>query len=168
MPFLSKSLSAMPSQADAKRFKRPSVLGTFSSSTPPSATMTTSPSLWSLPIDASHLSNSLDSEAVLATKPGASNGSPLSRFLKTFSPLKRKKMLVKTLVISGIGPLQMEGIRDWCMGFGEVSQIRHMPNGDLHVDFEKKEVADMVCRIWATVFIKDVGRVSLSWFSSRK
>src|SRR5882757_6745166 len=71
-------LYALPSQADAKRFKCPSVLGTFSSSTPPSATMTTSPSLWSLPIDASHLSNSLDSEAVLATKPGASNGSPLS------------------------------------------------------------------------------------------
>jgi len=59
------------------------------------------------------------------------------------------------------------GVVGVCEGFGEVSQVRHMPNGDLWANF-RKEVADTVCRVQATVFIKEVGRVYLSWFSDRK
>ena len=43
-----------------------------------------------------------------------------------------------------------------------------MPNGDLWVNFREEEVADTVCRVQATVFIREVGRVYLSWFSDRK
>jgi len=111
-----------------------------------------------LPPDASHFFNPPNSKIVLATTP-----SPLSRLLKVFSRKCRK-----ILVISGAGPLQMEGIRDWCEGFGEVSQIRHMPNGDLQVYFKKEEVADTVCRVQARVVINDVGSVSLSWFQDKK
>jgi len=71
------------------------------------------------------------------------------------------------LVISGAGPLQEEGVRHWWEGFGKVSQVRCMPNGDLWVNF-REEVADTVCRVQATVFIREVGSVSLSWFSGRK
>ena len=63
-----------------------------------------------------------------------------------------------------------------------------MPNGDLHIDFRKAEVADtvrlsysrffwwdmsqrilmQVCRINARVHINGVGSVLLSWYSGKK
>jgi hypothetical protein len=122
-----------------------------------------SPSLWSLPLDASHLFDPPDSVVILATTPTTpSRLARLQRAFKIFSPKH------KMLVISGAGPLQEEGVKHWCEGFGEVSQMRHMPNGDLWVKFRKEEVADTVCRLQATVFIREVGSVSLSWFSGRK
>jgi len=94
----------------------------------------------------------------------------LQHTFKIFSPKHKTlvKALARTLVISGVRPLQEEGVRHWCEGFGEVSQVRHMPNGDLWVNFREEEVADTVCRVQATVFIREVGRVYLSWFSDRK
>ncbi|EGO05303.1 hypothetical protein SERLA73DRAFT_174395 [Serpula lacrymans var. lacrymans S7.3] len=77
----------------------------------------------------------------------------------------------KKLVISGIGfndSRRLEAATRWCQSFGEVDQITRMPNGDLHVNFRKAEVADTVCRVRAKVHIASVGSVYLSWFSGNK
>ena len=79
------------------------------------------------------------------------------------SPKARKK---RKLNISGIPPddeRRFEGYRKWCevsalmpqycrvripnttgQSFGELNSITRVPNGDLHVDFRKAEVADTV------------------------
>ncbi|KAG2155627.1 hypothetical protein DEU56DRAFT_315856 [Suillus clintonianus] len=77
----------------------------------------------------------------------------------------------KKLVIGGIAPndvKRLEAVQDWCQSFGEVDQITRMPNGDLHVNFHKAEVADTVCRVRAKVYIARVGSVHLSWYSGNK
>ncbi|KAL5533937.1 hypothetical protein ACEPAG_397 [Sanghuangporus baumii] len=77
----------------------------------------------------------------------------------------------KRLVVSGIAPddtAAMDGLRRWCERFGELRQITRMPNGDLHIDFKRADVADTVCRISARVHIADVGSVNVSWTSGRR
>lgn len=77
----------------------------------------------------------------------------------------------KKLVIGGIAPNDVkryEAVQKWCQSFGEVDQITRMPNGDLHVNFHKAEVADTVCRVRAKVYIAGVGSVHLSWYSGNK
>ncbi|KAG1754825.1 uncharacterized protein EDB91DRAFT_1042848 [Suillus paluster] len=77
----------------------------------------------------------------------------------------------KKLVIAGIARndvKRLEAAQKWCQSFGEVDQITRMPNGDLHVNFHKAEVAETVCRVRAKVYIAGVGSVHLSWFSGNK
>lgn len=77
----------------------------------------------------------------------------------------------KRLVVSGIAlndSTRLEGVQKWCESFGEVDQVTRMPNGDLHVNFRKAEVADMVCRVRARVQIAGVGSVHLSWTYGHK
>ncbi|KAL5494951.1 hypothetical protein ACEPAI_413 [Sanghuangporus weigelae] len=77
----------------------------------------------------------------------------------------------KRLVVSGIAPddaAAMDGLRRWCERFGELRQMTRMPNGDLHIDFKRADVADTVCRISARVHIADVGSVNVSWTSGRR
>ncbi|KAI6112506.1 hypothetical protein EDD16DRAFT_1168272 [Pisolithus croceorrhizus] len=87
--------------------------------------------------------------------------------LSSISSQSRKKRLV----ISGIAlndSTRLEAVQRWCESFGEVDQVTRMPNGDLHVNFRKAEVADMVCRVRARVQIAGVGSVHLSWTYGHK
>ncbi|KIL00988.1 hypothetical protein PAXRUDRAFT_820995 [Paxillus rubicundulus Ve08.2h10] len=85
--------------------------------------------------------------------------------------LSSRQAKKKKLVISGI-PLgdtrRLEAVQRWCQSFGEVDQITRMPNGDLHVNFQKAEVADTVCRVRAKVQIAGVGSVHLSWITGKQ
>ena len=96
---------------------------------------------------------------------GKSGGPRLS--LSLGSPTRQAKK--KKLVVSGIAlndTRRLDAIQRWCQvcavkylrlysphfstqSFGEVDQITRMPNGDLHINFEKAEVADTV----RTVFL---------------
>ncbi|KAI6047972.1 hypothetical protein EDC04DRAFT_3135665 [Pisolithus marmoratus] len=91
-----------------------------------------------------------------------SRGSAPRVSLSSISSQPRKKRLV----VSGIAlndSARVQAVQRWCESFGEVDQITRMPNGDLHVNFRKAEVADMVCRVRARVQIAGVGSVQLSW-----
>ncbi|KAJ6503311.1 hypothetical protein C8R47DRAFT_198115 [Mycena vitilis] len=76
---------------------------------------------------------------------------------------KRKKRLVISGIAAG-DTRKFEAAKRWCESFGEVSQITRMPNDDLHVHFRNADVADTVCRLRATVYIRAVGSVQLSWY----
>ncbi|KAG0707524.1 hypothetical protein DFH29DRAFT_796566 [Suillus ampliporus] len=83
----------------------------------------------------------------------------------------QSRSIKKKLVIGGIARndvKRLEAAQKWCQSFGEVDQITRMPNGDLHVNFHKAEVADTVCRVRAKVYIAGVGSVHLSWYSGNK
>ncbi|RPD82419.1 hypothetical protein L226DRAFT_25455 [Lentinus tigrinus ALCF2SS1-7] len=140
-----------------------------------------SPSLWSLPTDASHMYDPPESTKILARdrvmsssedtpmtwkpSPPANLGSVTNLLT---SPKARKK---RKLIISGIPPddeRRFDGVRKWCESFGELNSITRVPNGDLHVDFRKVEVADTVCRLNARVYIAGVGSVCLSWFTGKR
>ncbi|KAG6821398.1 hypothetical protein H0H93_014195 [Arthromyces matolae] len=98
-----------------------------------------------------------------------SSGGTLPRVNLTALSTRHKKK--KRLVIRGVGIHDLrkfEGVKKWCEGFGEVSQIIRMPNGDLHVHFRLAEVADTVCRLRARVYIAGVGSVQLSWLTGDK
>ncbi|KAI0001640.1 hypothetical protein BJV77DRAFT_968989 [Russula vinacea] len=134
-------------------------------------------SLWSLPANASHLHDPPNGENSVLLKPGSLR-LPFSfktsgrsfRHVPTVLPISREKRK-KKLVVSGIAKgdqARLEGVRKWCESFGEVNQITRMPNGDLHIDFRKAEVADTVCRVNARVHIAGVGSVSLSWYSGKR
>ncbi|KAI0375135.1 hypothetical protein BV20DRAFT_976473 [Pilatotrama ljubarskyi] len=143
----------------------------------------TSPSLWSLPTDASHINDPPESEKVIArdrlqsSSEGSSatwkSSSPAMPYLGSVSnmlttPRSRRK---RKLIISGIPPddqRRFDGVRKWCESFGELNSITRVPNGDLHVDFRKAEVADTVCRLNARVCIAGVGSVCLSWFTGKR
>ncbi|OSD03210.1 hypothetical protein PYCCODRAFT_1467075 [Trametes coccinea BRFM310] len=143
-----------------------------------------SPSLWSLPTDASHINDPPESEKVIARDrlQSASEGSPIpwkpspstvphmgSVTSLLTSPRSRSKK--RKLIISGIPPddeRRFEGVRKWCESFGELNSITRAPNGDLHIDFRKAEVADTVCRLNARVYIAGVGSVCLSWFTGKR
>ncbi|KAL4070575.1 hypothetical protein J3A83DRAFT_3229815 [Scleroderma citrinum] len=93
------------------------------------------------------------------------NGPRMS--LSSISGQTRKKKLV----ISGIAlndVARLEAVQRWCQSFGEIDQITRMPNGDLHVNFRRAEVADTVCRVRARVHIAGVGSVYLSWINANK
>ncbi|KAI0669762.1 hypothetical protein C8Q78DRAFT_143261 [Trametes maxima] len=149
-----------------------------------------SPSLWSLPTDASHINDPPESEKVLArdrVKSSSERGAAASTSASIAwkppsspvphigsvtnmltSPRSRKK---RKLIISGIPPddeRRFDGVRRWCESFGELSSITRAHNGDLHVDFRKAEVADTVCRLNARVYIAGVGSVCLSWFTGKR
>jgi len=69
--------------------------------------------------------------------------------------------------VSGLeeGNLDAElAVKRWCESFGELRRISHK-DGALHVSWKKASVADMVCRLEARVYIKDVGSVGLSWIT---
>lgn len=94
------------------------------------------------------------------------NNGPRVSLSSISSQSRRKK-----LVISGIAlndNARLEAVQRWCESFGEIDQITRMPNGDLHVNFRKAEVADMVCRVRARVQIAGVGSVHLSWTYGHK
>ncbi|KAI0077448.1 hypothetical protein K474DRAFT_1707326 [Panus rudis PR-1116 ss-1] len=170
-----------------------SLSGTFRSHSPASL-FRSSPSLWSLPTDASHMYDPPDSTNVIARdragstdrfstlrvvpqpfrvagSSGVMNGSStsvlgsMSNMLAT--PRKKKK---RKLIVSGVPDDQrrIEALRKWCESFGEVNQITRAPSGDLHVDFKRAEVADTVCRLHARVYISGVGSVGLSWFTGKR
>lgn len=97
---------------------------------------------------------------------GSLSGTLRSGTLKVPNQKKKKK-----LVISGVGvheTRKFEGVKTWCESFGEIRQISRVPNGDLHIEFRKADVADTVCRIRAKVFISGVGSVYLSWTAGDK
>lgn len=82
--------------------------------------------------------------------------------------VSRGRKRKKKLVVGGIAlndARRFEGVKRWCESFGEVRQIKRMPNGDLVVSFQSAEVADTVCRVRAKVFIQGVGSVQLSWIT---
>lgn len=56
-----------------------------------------------------------------------------------------------------------ENVVLWCKSFGEIRKLECKPDGSVHVYYREWEVADMVCRVHGQVYIKDVGRVNLSW-----
>ncbi|KAL6298690.1 hypothetical protein BKA93DRAFT_820244 [Sparassis latifolia] len=150
---------------------------------PPSVFLNSASSLWSLPVDATHLNDPPDSTKVLAQDKDkhstvriplslkmpigsmASHGS-VPGILGT--PKSRKK---RKLIVSGI-PLndesRFEAVKKWCESFGELNSITRAPSGDLYIDFRKAEVADTVCRLQARVYISGVGSVGLSWFTGKK
>ncbi|OCH87467.1 hypothetical protein OBBRIDRAFT_154424 [Obba rivulosa] len=146
----------------------------------PSSFFSPSPSLWSLPTDASHLNDPPDSTKVIARETdmartirsplrASGNASGLGSVASMLaSPKSRRK---RKLIVSGI-PMndehRVEGVRQWCESFGEINYITRISNGDLHVDFRKAEVADTVCRLQARVYIGGVGSVGLSWFTGKK
>ncbi|KAH7886156.1 hypothetical protein F5I97DRAFT_1808479 [Phlebopus sp. FC_14] len=106
-----------------------------------------------------------DQPRVLFT--GKSSGSRMS--LSSISGHSRHRK--KRLVISGIAlndVRRLQAIHKWCQSFGEVDQIIRMPDGDLHISFQKAEVADTVCRVRAKVQITGVGSVHLSWTTGNK
>ncbi|KZV74868.1 hypothetical protein PENSPDRAFT_153408 [Peniophora sp. CONT] len=119
-----------------------------------------SPSLWSLPMDASHARDAPEAERTLAAGHRTSTHT-LRGFM---APLSRPK---RRLVVSGIGPgetQRTERLYQWACRFGEVREMVRAPNGrDLLIDFRRAEVADTVCRLNARVFIPDVGSVALSY-----
>ncbi|KAH9954410.1 hypothetical protein BC827DRAFT_1143858 [Russula dissimulans] len=134
-------------------------------------------SLWSLPPNASHLHDPPNAENSVLVKSGSlrlpfsfKTSSKGFRHGPTILPTSRDKRK-KKLVVSGIAKgdqARLEAVRKWCESFGEVSQITRMPNGDLHIDFRKAEVADTVCRVNARVHIAGVGSVSLSWYTGKR
>ncbi|KAI8990566.1 hypothetical protein BD414DRAFT_304635 [Trametes punicea] len=144
----------------------------------------TSPSLWSLPTDASHINDPPDCEKIIARDRMQSSSEGISMTWKPSSstvphigsvtniltsPRSRSKK--RKLIISGIPPgdeRRFEGVKKWCESFGELNSITRVPNGDLHVDFRKAEVADTVCRLNARVYIAGVGSVCLSWFTGKR
>ncbi|KAF8140630.1 hypothetical protein EV363DRAFT_1427019 [Boletus edulis] len=96
-------------------------------------------------------------------------GGPRLSLSSLGSPTRHSRK--KKLVVSGI-PLndtrRLDAIQRWCQSFGEVDQITRMPNGDLHINFQKAEVADTVCRVRAKVNIVGAGSVHLSWVTGNK
>ncbi|KAF9245751.1 hypothetical protein BU15DRAFT_58721 [Melanogaster broomeanus] len=99
---------------------------------------------------------------------GKPNGPRMSLSAISSSSRQAKK---KKLVVSGISlndTRRLEAIQRWCQSFGDIDQITRMPNGDLHVNFQKAEVAETVCRVRAKVQIAGVGSVHLSWINGNK
>ncbi|KIK70756.1 hypothetical protein GYMLUDRAFT_65972 [Collybiopsis luxurians FD-317 M1] len=89
----------------------------------------------------------------------------------SFATLSSKSSKKKRLIISGIAPndvRKFDGVKKWCEGFGEVTHIVRMPNGDLHVHFRSADVADTVCRLRAKVYIVGCGSVGVSWTTGNK
>lgn len=197
----SHSPIAQPDPVDEMPPPRPSFssVNTFSSGTTGTSNVTTShkpahgsqrappvprfkspsPSMWSLPRDASHLHDPPGSETVLSLRPATGiripfahrtprNSMPMRRVPSVLVSQEKKK---KKLVIGGVGihdERRVDGVRRWCESFGEVNQITRAQNGDLHIDFRRSEVADTVCRLNARVHIAGVGSVSLSWYTGKK
>ncbi|KAH9855626.1 hypothetical protein C2E23DRAFT_866720 [Lenzites betulinus] len=58
---------------------------------------------------------------------------------------------------------RVENVIKWCESFGPTRKIEKKEDGSLHVYWKDWEVADMVCRVQAQVYIRDVGRVNLAW-----
>ncbi|OSX63267.1 hypothetical protein POSPLADRAFT_1045644 [Postia placenta MAD-698-R-SB12] len=105
-----------------------------------------------------------------------------SSFLSSLG-IKRVKRRQKKLVISNVQPTwrddnpnepeqerrervrkqRYENVVLWCKSFGEIRKLECKPDGSVHVYYREWEVADMVCRVHGQVYIKDVGRVNLSW-----
>lgn len=142
------------------------------SSSPQSMLFAPTPSLWSLPTDASHINDPPESDKTIARERATSgplripltfrgsSGSSGASILPTHRRKRKRK-----LVISGIPPgdsRRYDHIRLWCevrlrhalystpadpaaQSFGDLNQITRVPNGDLHVDFRSSEVADTVC-----------------------
>ncbi|EMD41877.1 hypothetical protein CERSUDRAFT_110435 [Gelatoporia subvermispora B] len=147
----------------------------------PSSFFNPSPSLWSLPTDASHMNDPPESTKVIARDSDmtrtirsplslkSSNVSGLGSVASMLASPKSKRK--RKLIVSGI-PMddehRVEGVKRWCESFGEVNCITRIPNGDIHVDFRRAEVADTVCRLQARVYITGVGSVGLSWFTGKK
>ena len=98
---------------------------------------------------------------------GKSGGPRLSLSL----PSSARQTKKRKLVVSGIAlndTRRLEAFQRWCQvrpinsictpalsflclickSFGEVDQITRMPNGDLHINFQKAEVADTVCTLF--------------------
>ncbi|PSS29589.1 hypothetical protein PHLCEN_2v2737 [Hermanssonia centrifuga] len=114
-------------------------------------------SLWSLPADASHMCDPPGSTKIIAHDRSGSGSVLIPLSLKghaNVSSFTVTNMLSsprggnkRKLVISGIPPgdqRRYEKIREWCEGFGELNQIIRIPNGDLHIDFKRTEVAATV------------------------
>ncbi|KAH9940709.1 hypothetical protein B0H21DRAFT_655472, partial [Amylocystis lapponica] len=59
--------------------------------------------------------------------------------------------------------LRYQNVVRWCESFGAIRKVDRRLDGSIHVYWREWEVADMVCRVQAQVFIKEVGRVSLAW-----
>ncbi|KAE9410469.1 hypothetical protein BT96DRAFT_377469 [Gymnopus androsaceus JB14] len=75
---------------------------------------------------------------------------------------KKRKM-----VVSGVASYDAyQAVKNWCESFGEVKNIETRENGNLVVDWRRRSVSDMVCRVQATVFIKGAGSVAISWYQS--
>ncbi|KAH9898263.1 hypothetical protein C8Q73DRAFT_744305 [Cubamyces lactineus] len=145
-----------------------------------------SPSLWSLPTDASHINDPPESQKVIARdrvlsasegsssatwKPSPAGVVPNIGGVTSMLTSPRARGRKRKLIISGIPPddaRRFDGVKKWCESFGELNSITRVHNGDLHVDFRKAEVADTVCRLNARVYIAGVGSVCLSWFTGKR
>ncbi|GBE87628.1 hypothetical protein SCP_1103050 [Sparassis crispa] len=58
---------------------------------------------------------------------------------------------------------RLTNVVHWCESFGALRKVERKDDGSLHVYWRQWEVADMVCRVQAQVYIKEVGRVNLAW-----
>ncbi|KAH9937326.1 uncharacterized protein B0H18DRAFT_1113180 [Fomitopsis serialis] len=130
----------------------------------PSVLTVSSPSLWSLPTDASHMNDPPDSEKVLARDRDKSNSIRIPLSLKIPSANTPSFGSMSAAIASP----RHKPVKKWCESFGEVNSISRELNGNLYVDFRKAEVADTVCRLQARVYIKGVGSVCLSYFTGKK
>lgn len=125
-----------------QRERPPSPASFFSSS---------APSMWSLPTNATHMCDPPGSTKMLAQDRAdtASLLLPLSlrNLNKSPSLIGNPRAKKRKLVISGIpsgDQRRYDQLRRWCESFGELNQITRIPNGDLHVDFRRSEVAETV------------------------
>ncbi|KAI0776393.1 hypothetical protein BC629DRAFT_1290483 [Irpex lacteus] len=83
-----------------------------------------------------------------------------------FASLARKtvRRRKKKLIVCGMDShFNEEALLAWCELHGAVRRFERRENGDIHVYWKEWEVADTVCRVNAQVYIKNVGRVGLTW-----
>ncbi|KAF5391786.1 hypothetical protein D9757_001644 [Collybiopsis confluens] len=77
---------------------------------------------------------------------------------------KKRKLVISGVDAHDTGAIQ--AVRGWCEAFGELRKFERQNNGNLVVDWRRKSVSDLVCRVQAKVAIKGAGSVSLSWYHS--
>lgn len=80
--------------------------------------------------------------------------------------IKSKK---RTLVISSSTPhtaLAESAIRAWCEEKGDIRSMTRVANGDIHVEYRKKNVQERVCRVRGNVMLEGIS-VRLDWFEGK-
>lgn len=77
----------------------------------------------------------------------------------------------KRLVIKGVASgaeAAVQSVKQWCEVYGAVDRLSQKANGEIHVHFRNRAVADRVCRTHTNVIIPEVGIVSLTYASGGK
>ncbi|TDL17548.1 hypothetical protein BD410DRAFT_901417 [Rickenella mellea] len=141
--------------------------------TPSSPVNIAQTSYWSPPNSVRRLrtSKSVDSLRSVAKSFKSGRSLKFNVDLAKLKDLAPKTYWRKKLLIQGI-PLEdemgFESVKTWCEGFGSC-RLSRQENGDIHVHFYKKSIADNVCRLnRMQVTIKGAGSVTLSHFTGRR